>query len=304
MNERWNFEYIPHDNTTFINKNDEILEIFRAEIEILLRFSGYSSHEIIIINLFRTNTDNFQNAIHIIEESRLILNITTRPFGVISFARGPDFPTDSWNASYGLSRRSKISEMLEPFGKARGSKIYEIFGAGGATQESRRFLDARYLPPERLSAWFISVRLPMRLHGGTHRPGTENLRIYILTISIHGNLFAPPSRRGDQEREMRRKDRAGCEGRAINRPHSWNLPRFRAISLSLAICAAIRRNMKIWGRDLKSIGIYIDDLEILRIHRNSPANFYIILHYNFSLKKILMIFFMKIAFRIEYSVFF
>ena len=102
------------------------------------------------------------------------LNITARPLAVISLARGLGFPGHLQNASCRLFRGSKISEVLEPVGKARGSKIFEIFGVGGATKISEIFGRAALPPPERFSAGFISLWLSARLLGGEHRFGTEN----------------------------------------------------------------------------------------------------------------------------------
>ena len=51
---------------------------------------------------------------------------------------------------------------------------------------------------------------------------------------------------------MRRKDRAGYGGRAIKGPRDQNLPRFRALSVFLAVC----RNVKTRGGYLKSFRIY------------------------------------------------
>ena len=67
------------------------------------------------------------------------------------------------------SAGSKVSEILEPFGKARSSTIFEIFGAGDTTKNLGDF----WSPPEPFSAWFISLWLSARLLGAEHRSGTE-----------------------------------------------------------------------------------------------------------------------------------
>ena len=79
-----------------------------------------------------------------------------RSFG----SRGLGFPVHLKDASCRLSRDSKISETLEPFVKARGSKISEIFGAGGATKILGDFWSRGpcLRPPER---FFVYLSLAM-----------------------------------------------------------------------------------------------------------------------------------------------
>ena len=77
---------------------------------------------------------------------------------------------------------------------------------------------------------------------------------------------------------MRRKEQAGCEGRAIE-----YLPRFQISSLSLIICATARRNVKTRGGDLQAFRIYsARELKILG-HRISRASLYIVWPSDFSL---------------------
>ena len=110
------------------------------------------------------------------------LNITAGPLAVISLARGLGFPAHLYNASCELPRGSKISEILEPFGKARSSRIFEIFGAGGATKNLENFWSH--------GPCFRSG-FPL---GGEHRSGTENqiLSEFIGWLYLSPGIYALP----------------------------------------------------------------------------------------------------------------
>ena len=69
-----------------------------------------------------------------ISDMILYLNITMRPFASISLAHGLDLLIPLEIVSCGNPRDSTISEVLEPFGKIRNSKIFEIFSIGGETK--------------------------------------------------------------------------------------------------------------------------------------------------------------------------
>ena len=85
-------------------------------------------------------------------QDHFYLNNTARPLAAIPFARGLGLAAHFKMPPAGsLWTLKKNSEILEPFGKARGFKISKICGVA-ARQKSRRFLVARPLPPERSSA--------------------------------------------------------------------------------------------------------------------------------------------------------
>ena len=94
---------------------------------------------------------------------------------------------------------SRISEILEPFGKARGSKIFEIFGAGGATEIFGR-LGSGF--PRDLSL-FGCLR---GCSAESIDPGRIFL-IYRLAVSVHGDICAPPSRHADSPRKINEAER-------------------------------------------------------------------------------------------------
>ena len=65
---------------------------------------------------------------------RKSLNKMARPPAAMSLAQDLAFPTPLWNASCRLPSGSKVFKILGLFGKARGSKISEIFGAAMANK--------------------------------------------------------------------------------------------------------------------------------------------------------------------------
>ena len=88
---------------------------------------------------------------------------------------------------------SKISEILEPFVKARGFKISEILGAVGASKNRGDFWSRgpclRNSFPRDLSLFGC-----LRCCSGERKdPDGEpkSFRIYRLAVSVHGDLCAP-----------------------------------------------------------------------------------------------------------------
>ena len=75
------------------------------------------------------------------------LNITERLFAIIPFMNNLDFPIHFKDASCGFSRGSKISEILESFGRIKKTLKSPRFLAR-APRKSRKFLVARPLLPE------------------------------------------------------------------------------------------------------------------------------------------------------------
>ena len=97
-------------------------------------------------------------------------------------------------------------------------------------------------------------------------------RIHGLLVSIHGDLYVLPSRCANSPREINEAQNPGWiwglrdqeTARSKSRV-TKNLPRFRAISLSLAVCAAARGNAKVRGGGLKILINYRELCAILYI---------------------------------------
>ena len=107
-------------------------------------------------------------------------------------------------------RGSKISEILELFGKARGFKISKVFGVvGGATKNLGDFWS---LGPCPRSGFPRDLSLFGCLRGcSAERIDGEpkSFRIYRLALSVHGDCCAPSSRRADSPREIKEAEGPG-----------------------------------------------------------------------------------------------